>query len=278
LRQRERHLRVRRSGGNIASRQALVNQIHDSCSLSSTNLAKNAKARLVDAHVLAGALLARPGRLIESPKQGDDKVAEAKQPDICAIGVAYIDAQLMTLYTHASLLAQWIEDGSLEPDLSAAAKLLEVRNTHPEAHAHSDDGTPTKPARTDAMPGWPALQSDSQRMAFALHVPCANALIAVASFFDAHRLSASRAPEVQFLMRAGAAALNGNTFSIGRGEYIPHAAFGGRVIDETLDGQPLFSDDARTSFITFGDVAALLFYLRKLLRSMQTTISAGDAG
>jgi hypothetical protein len=162
--------------------------------------------------------------------------------------------------------------------LSAARRLLASRHTNPEAHAHSEDGTPTKQGEPEPLPEWPSLQSESQRMAFALHVPCANALIAVGSFFDAHKLSASRAPEVQFLMHVRSAALNGNVFAIAHGTYIPHAAFGGRVIEASLDGQALFGDDAETSFITFGDVVALLGYLRKLLHSMQTTISAGDAG
>ncbi|WP_277183196.1 hypothetical protein [Caballeronia sp. BR00000012568055] len=201
-----------------------------------------------------------------------------KAPDACAAGVAFIDAQVLMLNTHAGLLAKWIEEGGNAPDLGAAERLLEFRHARPEEHAHSEDGTPTKGDSTDNAPVWPSFNEPSQRVAFALHVPCMNAIIAVGDFFDVHRLSASRTPEVQFLMHLRDAALNANIFSITAGEHRPHAAFGGLVIDEKLDGNAMFGDDARKGFIAFGDVVGLLRYLRKLLRSMQTAISAGDAG
>jgi len=91
-------------------------------------------------------------------------------------------------------------------------------------------------------------------------------------------LSASRAPEVQFLMRLRDAAVNGNTFSLAADEYRPHAAYAGLIVDNTLDGTLLFSDGVRPGFVEFGDTVGLLRYLTKLLKSMQSVISSGDAG
>jgi hypothetical protein len=195
--------------------------------------------------------------------------------DPCALGVRYIDAQLLALNAHAALFAKWIEHGEPPPDLNAAAGLLEHRHAKPEAHTHSEDGMPLRDASATA---WPTLADASQRMSFALNVPCANAIVAVANFFDVHNLSASRTPEVQFLLRLRDAALNADTFTLAPGEHAPHAAFGGLVIDEKLDGHALFGDGARAGFIAFGDVVGLLGYLRKLLKSMQKIVSSGDAG
>lgn len=115
-------------------------------------------------------------------------------------------------------------------------------------------------------------------MSVALRVPCLNAIVAVGSFFDTHRLSNSRTPEVQFLMRLRDAALNADTFHIAPGEYRPHAAYGGLVIDEHLDGHALFGNGTEPGLVAFGDVIGLLRYLRALPRSMQSIISSGDAG
>jgi hypothetical protein len=205
-------------------------------------------------------------------------MAEPRHPDACALGVALIDAQILMLCTHAALLSEWVEHGRQTPNLQAAERLLAQRRTDPEAHAHSEDGTPLKHDPQENALAWPSFDDASQRLAFALHVPCANAIIAVADFFDVHRLSSSRTAEVQFLMRSRDAALNADTFRILKGEYMPHAAFGGRVIDETLDGERLLGDGVTPGVIAFGDVVALLRYLRKLLHSMQSAISAGDAG
>jgi hypothetical protein len=205
-------------------------------------------------------------------------MAESKHPDACRIGVAFIEAQVTTLLAYASLLSDWIERDAPPPDLAKASTLLARRRSHPEAHAHSEDGSPMKsPPPEDAL-SWPAFDTADKRIAFALIVPCTNALLAVAEYFDVHRLSASRAPEVQFLMRLRDAAVNGNTFSIPADEYMPHAAYAGLIVDPSLDGTLLFSDGVKPGFIEFGDTVGLLRYLVKLLKSMQSIISAGDAG
>ncbi|MDR5856476.1 hypothetical protein P9239_22605 [Caballeronia sp. LZ062] len=203
---------------------------------------------------------------------------DTAQHDPCRLGVAFIDAQLLMLYTHAGLLADWIDRGERAPDLSAVARLLAHRHGRPEAHTHSEDGMPMKHDASDDLPAWPTFDDARERMAFALHVPCTNAILAVADFFDVHRLSNSRTPEVQFLMRLRDAAVNGNRFRIGEDEYVPHAAYGGLIIDKTLDGKPMMGEGAEAGFIAFGDVVGLLRYLRKLLTSMQSVISSGDAG
>jgi hypothetical protein len=203
---------------------------------------------------------------------------ESKHPDACRIGVAFIEAQLTTLMSYASLLSDWIEQGAPPPDFAKASMLLARRRTQPEAHTHSEDGTPMKSPPPDDGLSWPALDTADKRIAFAMIVPCTNAILAVAEYFDVHRLSASRAPEVQFLMRLRDAAVNGNTFSIPADEYMPHAAYAGLIVDATLDGTLLFSDGVKPGFIEFGDTVGLLRYLAKLLKSMQSVISSGDAG
>ncbi|WP_244830881.1 hypothetical protein [Caballeronia sp. TF1N1] len=203
---------------------------------------------------------------------------ENQSPDVCRMGVAFIDAQLQSLYIHAALLSGWIENGGPAPDFSGVERLLTMRHAHPEAHTHSEDGMPAKRAPDDPPPSLPSLDDPAERMAFALRVPSTNAILAVADFFDAHRLSGSRTPEVQFLMRIRDAAVNANTLHVETGVYRPHAAYGGIIIDEALDGARLFSDGERPGFMEFGDTVGLLRYLRTLLKSMQTVISSGDAG
>jgi hypothetical protein len=153
-----------------------------------------------------------------------------------------------------------------------------VKRAHPERHAHSEDGTPTKSAPPALSLSWPEFGDASQRMAFALRVPNTNAIIAVADFFEVHQMSSSRTPEVQFLMRLRDAALNDNTFRISTDEYLPHAAYGGLIVDEKLNGTLLLGDGVKPGFMELGDTVGLLRYLANLLRSMQTVISAGDAG
>lgn len=205
----------------------------------------------------------------------DDRASRA---DPCRIGATFIDEQLLALYTHASLLADWIENGDPAPDLSGAARLIEPRHTHPESKAQSAGGTPLKRTAPEPLPPWPSVDDPARRASVALRVPSLNAIVAVAAFFETHRLSSSRAPEVQFLMRLRDAALNADTFRFAAGEYRPQAAYGGLVIDERLDGQPVFGDGTQPGFVTFGDVIGLLRYLHALLRSMQSLISSGDAG
>lgn len=203
---------------------------------------------------------------------------ESKTPDACRIGVTFIEAQLTMLCAYASFLSDWIERGAPAPEFTKAQALLDRKRSNPEAHTHSEDGTPGKSTPSDSALSWPSFDTAEKRIAFAMIVPCTNAILAVAEYFDIHRLSPSRTPEVQFLMRLRDAAVNGNTFSIPADEYMPHAAYAGLIVDPALDGSLLFSDGAKPGFIEFGDTVGLLRYLTKLLKSMQSAISGGDAG
>jgi hypothetical protein len=194
------------------------------------------------------------------------------------MGAAFIDEQLLALYTHASLLADWIENGGPAPDLSAAERLIENRHAHPESQAESSGGAPLKRPTPEPLPPCPSVDDAPGRMSVALRVPCLNAIVAVAAFFDTHRLSSSRTPEVQFLMRLRDAALTADTFRFTPGECRPQAAYGGLVIDERVDGRALFGNGVEPGLVTFGDVIGLLAFLRSLLRSMRSLISSGDAG
>lgn len=203
---------------------------------------------------------------------------ESRHPDACRIGVAFIEAQLTALVAYASLLSDWIDRGAPPPDFAKAQPLLARKRSHPEAHMHSEAGTPMKAPPPQGDLSWPSFDTAEKRIAFALIVPSTNAILAVAEYFDIHRFSASRAPEVQFLMRVRDAAVNGNVFRIAADEYMPHAAYAGLIVDHTLDGTLLFSDGVKPGFMEFGDMVGLLRYLVKLLTSMQSVISAGDAG
>jgi hypothetical protein len=198
--------------------------------------------------------------------------------NVCNSAISFIDAQLLSLYAYASLLADWIVEGGNAPDLRAAERLLEVKRAASEDRMRGADGTPTKNTpRTDALE-WPAFSSTAQRLAFAMRIPSTNAIVAVADLFETHQMSDSRAPEVQFLMRLRDAALNDNTFRLDADEYRPHAAYGDFVIDDVLDGTLLFADGERPGLMTPGDTVGLLRSLADRLRSVQATISSGDAG
>ena len=96
----------------------------------------------------------------------------------CDLGIAFIDAQLLTLCAYASLLADWIETGEKAPDLSATQRLFAAKRSDRERDAHSEDGMPTKSALPARFTSWPELSDASQRMAFALRVPSTNAIVA----------------------------------------------------------------------------------------------------
>jgi hypothetical protein len=202
----------------------------------------------------------------------------SKSRNSCDRGIAFIDAQLLSLCTYASLLADWVEKGEQTPDLHAIERLLAVTRSRREHQVHSEDGTPKKPAPRVHPVSWPQFDDASQRMAFALRIPSINAIVAVADFFEVHQMSGSRSAEVQFLMRLRDAALNENTFRIGAGDYLPRAAYAGLIVDQKLDGTLLFGDGVRPGFMEFGDTVGLLRYLAEMLGSIQTVVSSGDAG
>jgi hypothetical protein len=196
----------------------------------------------------------------------------------CNPVIAFINAQVLSLSAYAGLLADWIDTGEKTPDLRAAEPVFAVKRTAGQDHARSADGAPTKHTPQADMPEWPTFSDAAQRLAFAMRIPCTNAIMAVADFFEVHQMSDSRAPEVQFLMRLRDAALNDNTFRLNTDEYRPHAAYGDLVVDASLNGTLLFSDGTRPGFMEPGDTVGLLRYLADRLRSVQSVISSGDAG
>ncbi|MBN3758149.1 hypothetical protein G3N95_34900 [Paraburkholderia sp. Tr-20389] len=192
--------------------------------------------------------------------------------------IAFINAQLLSLSVYASLLSDWIVNGEKAPDLSAAEPLLAVKSAAGRDPERSAEGAPTKHMASADVPEWPVFSNAAQRLAFATRIPSTNAIVAVADLFEVHRMSDSRAPEVQFLMRLRDAALNDNTFRLNPDEYRPRAAYGNIVIDEKLDGTLLFGDGKRTGLMELGDIVGLLRYLADMLRSVQAVVSSGDAG
>lgn len=86
-----------------------------------------------------------------------------------------------------------------------------------------------------------------------------------------------RTPEFQFLAHVVNAILHGNRFRIASG-YMPVASFDGLVIDESLDGLPLFGEEQSRGFIELGDAVALLQWLARYLRGEMNYVSGGDAG
>lgn len=199
--------------------------------------------------------------------------------DPCELGIALIEEQLLALVLYASTVANWIDNGKTPPDLAAANSLLRRKRSRTEPQTHVEDGTSGVEGEILGLgASWAAFHRDPKRLSVVLRVASTNAILAVADFFEAHDLSGLRTPEVQFLMRIRDAAANGNTFRIEVGERIPVASFHGLVINENLNGSPLFDDGVTPGFMEFGDTAALLRYLVNHLRGAQTLISAGDAG
>ncbi|MEM5371954.1 hypothetical protein V4C53_38865 [Paraburkholderia azotifigens] len=203
---------------------------------------------------------------------------QARSRPSCDSAIAFINAQVLSLSAYASLLADWIVDGGKPPDLTAAEPLLAAKRTADRDPGRGAEGTPTKHVPPADVSEWPAFSNAAQRLAFAMRIPSTNAILAVADLFEVHRMSDSRAPEVQFLMRLRDAARNDNTFRLDTDEYRPRAAYGDLVIDEKLDGTLLFGDGERPGLIELGDTVGLLRYLADMLRSVQAVISSGDAG
>ena len=123
---------------------------------------------------------------------------ENRHPDACRIGVAFIEAQLTTLHAYASLLSDWIERGAPPPDFAKAQPLLARKHSHPEAHTHSEDGTPMKSSPPENAPSWPSFDTAEKRIAFALTVPCTNAILAVA---ESRQVLAFRSLQLWFFNR-----------------------------------------------------------------------------
>ncbi|GAC1412379.1 MAG: hypothetical protein NVSMB6_14250 [Burkholderiaceae bacterium] len=110
-----------------------------------------------------------------------------------------------------------------------------------------------------------------------LCVLASNALLAIGMFLQAHSMSTLRTAEIQFLGHVRNAILNGGLFAVGPGE-IPLASFDGRMINESLNGRPVFADSSANGFLAPADAVALLSWLWSYLHQTQELVSGGDAG
>lgn len=198
--------------------------------------------------------------------------------DACDAGVLLIERQLIGLTTFITLLADWDGKGRTLPDLAASERYLQRRRTASHAVPHSEAGMNMKAKRAAIHPLWQKFQGDPEAPSCVLRTACANAILAASAFFEQHSMDASKAPEVQFLLRIRDAALNSNIFEFESGQYIPVATFDGLAITDKLNGAPLFGDDTTPGFVEFGDVIALLTYLSAHLSGVPTLVSDGDAG
>jgi hypothetical protein len=198
--------------------------------------------------------------------------------DACNAGVVLIEQQLIALTTFVTLLADWDGKGRALPDLSAGERYLQRRRAASRASPHIEAGVRLKHEPVPLRLLWERFQDYPEASSHVLRTACANAILAVAVFFERHGMGASKTPEVQFLMRIRDAAVNANLFEIERGQYIPVATFDGLAISDKLNGAPLFGNESTPGFLEFGDVAALLAYLSTHLSGVQTMVSDGDAG
>jgi len=198
--------------------------------------------------------------------------------DACNAGVVLIEQQLIALTTFVTLLADWDGKGGALPDLAAGERYLQRRRAASRASPHIEAGVKLKHEPVPIRLLWERFQDHPEASSRVLRTAGANAILAVAAFFERHGMGASKTPEVQFLMRIRDAAVNANLFEIESGQYIPVATFDGLAISDKLNGAPLFGDESTPGFLEFGDVAALPAYLSTHLSGVQTMVSDGDAG
>src|SRR5690606_19032980 len=104
-----------------------------------------------------------------------------------------------------------------------------------------------------------------------------NAILAVGIFMRENNMANMRTPEIQFLGHLVNAIINEGRFKISDG-YMPMATFDGHVINNNLDGKPLFDTEEEEGFLEFGDAVALLQWLLRYLRGEKKFITGGDAG
>lgn len=178
-----------------------------------------------------------------------------------------IDEQLRTLPISIAALSQAFSSGVIEP--VALQKRLRLVKTGSGGNIVADEAPP----KVDLAP--PPRTPHSQ--AECLRVIVSNALLAVGMFMKEHDMLTMRTPEFQFLGHVVRAIFNANRFRIEPG-YMPTASFDGLVIDEALDGMPLFGDGQVKGFIELGDAIALLQWLERYLRGEKNYVSGGDAG
>lgn len=194
---------------------------------------------------------------------------DTKKPNSATMAAELIEEQLGALPISITAIAQAFSSGKVAP-LPLKRRLSLVKtgsggNIVADKAPQTEDGLSAEAARI------PHSQSEC------LRVVVGNALLAVGMFMKEHDMLSMRTPEFQFLAHVVTAILNGNRFRIAPG-YMPVASFDGLVIDESLDGMPLFGEEQACGFIELGDALALLQWLARYLRGEKNYVSGGDAG
>lgn len=197
--------------------------------------------------------------------------------DASSMAVRLIEEQLQMLPVAIATILRPTEIGDVDPAL--VRRMLKRKDVLPKTG--SAGNIVARYADGDNILDFAAsnktLHGDEQRQQRFLRMVISNAILAVGMFFREHEMSQVRIPEVQFLGRVVDAILNLNTFQIDS-DYIPKATFDGLVIDDSLNGSPVFGDETGAGLMEFGDGVALLQYLSRYLRGEKNFVSGGDAG
>lgn len=194
---------------------------------------------------------------------------DTKKPNATTLAADLIEVQLRTLPISIAAIAQAFSSGKIAP--LSLKKTLRVVKTGSGGNIVADEAPPTEAGLS------PEAARMSQSQSECLRVVVGNALLAVGMFMKEHDMLSMRTPEFQFLAHVVNAILHGNRFRIASG-YMPVASFDGLVIDESLDGLPLFGEEQSRGFIELGDAVALLQWLARYLRGEMNYVSGGDAG
>jgi hypothetical protein len=188
-------------------------------------------------------------------------------PNSSTLAANLIDEQLRTLPISIAAISQAFASGQIAP--VPLQKKLRLVKTGSGGNIVADEAPPT----IDLAHSLRTPHSQAE----CLRAIVSNALLAVGMFMKEHDMLVMRTPEFQFLGHVVNAILNANRFSIEQG-YMPTASFDGLVIDDSLNGAPLFGDSQTKGFIELGDAIALLQWLERYLRGEKNYVSGGDAG
>ena len=197
--------------------------------------------------------------------------------DASGVAVKLIEEQLQMLPVAIATILRPTEIGDVDPEL--VRRMLKRKQHLPKTGSGGNivAGYADGDNILDFAASNKALHDDEQQQQHFLRMVISNAILAVGMFFREHEMAQVRIPEVQFLGRVVDAILNLNTFQIDT-DYIPKATFDGLVIDDSLNGKPVFGEGAGEGLMEFGDGVALLQWLSRYLRGEKKFVSGGDAG
>jgi len=195
------------------------------------------------------------------------------------LSVHLIEEQLRVLPITIAAILRPADISSVEPRLLVENPLLKRKPSGAKTGSGGNIVASEAPPDTtlDLHKSYQALHDDPAEKAHFVRIVVSNALLSVGMFLREHNMASMRTPEIQFFDHVLDAILNGNVFDIPAG-YIPIATFDGLVIDEKIDGVPLFTENGTEGFMEFGDALALLQWLSRYLRGEKRFVSGGDAG